>query len=132
MINARNNIWETNSSATHSIIMCMAEDYNKLEHGEIMIGGYHLDNETFVTKEAAMNKLYEFYNDDPISFENEYGVTSFEQIEDDDELANEILAQEEIAYTLENYSGHYCEDFVESFTTPNGEVVYAFGYYGGY
>ena len=34
MISIRRNVFETNSSSTHSICICTEEDYNKWENGE--------------------------------------------------------------------------------------------------
>lgn len=130
MLNVRTSIWETNSSSTHSMVMCMEEDYKKLLAGELMISGYWLDADKFVTREAAMTKLREFYDNDPDYFKNDYDVESFEEIEKDKSLADDLLAREDIAYTLETYGGEYMENFENSFTTPGGETVYAFGYYG--
>lgn len=130
MINVRYGIFETNSSSTHSMIMCMEEDYKKLLTGELMISGYWFDADKFVTREAAMIKLHEIYDEDPSRFNDDYDIKSFEEIENDKSLADELLEREEIAYTLETYGGEYMEDFEDSFTTPSGETVYAFGYYG--
>lgn len=130
MINVRYGIFETNSSSTHAMIMCMEEDYEKLSRGSIMIGGDLLDDGKFVTREAAMTKLRELYEDDPKGFNHEYGIETFEDIEQNETLADEILWREYIAYTLGTYSGEYMDTFVDWFTTPNGEKVYAFGYYG--
>ena len=130
MLNVRTSIWETNSSSTHSMVMCMEEDYKKLLAGELMISGYLLDADTFVTREAAMTKLRELYDEDPDRFNDDYDIQSFEEIENDKLLADELLEREEVAYTLETYGGEYMENFEDSFTTPGGETVYAFGYYG--
>ena len=44
----RRNVFETNSSSTHSITMCMESDYEKWKNGEL----YYLeDSDEFVNKE---------------------------------------------------------------------------------
>ena len=131
MIKVRNGVWETNSSSVHSLIMCNNDDYKKLLAGELMISGYELlDADRFVTRETAMTKLHELYNENLRRFNYEYGIESFEEIENDKSLADELLEREEIAYTLETYGGEEYEKFDDYFITDGGEKVWAFGYFG--
>ena len=66
----RANIFETNSSSTHSMIILTEEEYNKLESGEL-----YLNDDEVITKEEAKNIFLKDMNkdkyeyDDNLSFE---------------------------------------------------------------
>lgn len=98
----RRNVFETNSSSVHSLCMCMESDYEKWKNGEM---------------------VFDRWSDELIP------------------ITDEI--REEIESNLDDYSGNYFtyekffdyeyndyETFASSITTPNGEEVVSFGYYG--
>lgn len=112
MFQIRRNTFETNSSTTHCICLCTGSDYDKFVNGELWYDRYHED---LVTKEQINANLRRY---DPGA--------------DMDDMDEEAL-QEEGYYTYESYNDKitdYYEDFVEEFTTPGGDKVVAFGYYG--
>ena len=129
MIQIRRNIFETNSSSTHAIIICSESDYEKLGRGEIMIAGYNsgYDANGFIDRSTAIRILRERYEEDHEGFFKEYGIESFEECSED--VINDILAAEEIAYTLDTY-GNELETYEEFYTTEHGDKIVAFGYYG--
>ena len=94
----RRNVFETNSSSTHSITMCMKSDYDKWVAGELVWNrwGDELVPITPTVKESMD------------ADEREY--LTYEQFNDWDYL---------------DY-----ETFKDEYTTPNGEKVISFGYYG--
>jgi len=79
----RHGVFETNSSSTHSLTMCSAEDFKKFEDGELMWDSYNdalvkqsddADNEDFQTYE-------QFFEDDYLeSFEESYTTKSGDEI----------------------------------------------------
>ena len=154
----RNGVFETNSSSTHSITMCMKSDYEKWKDGELY---YFEGSKTgFVTKEERdkiirkniiYNKLDIDYDKATITFK---GTTvHYKDYEDKYEKMKafytkenlEKITQEEIDnYIEENfdiydipctykewqgYSEEY-ETYKDDFKTPSGEEVVSFGYYG--
>lgn len=98
-IQIRSNVFETNSSSTHSIAICTEDDYKAFKEGEKLIDRNSL-------------KLYNSV---------EEGMAQDEWAEEED-----FMTYEE----FEEYVSEYYEEFEEKFTTPNGEKVVAFGYYG--
>lgn len=123
----RRGVFETNSSSVHSITMCMKPDFDKWKNGEVYLNdGWWSNNSSeyakkqFVTREEAidiiLNAKYYSY------LESEFNSMDSDEFE-------ECLRENEI-YTRENYGGDYYEGFSDTFTTPNGEEVVAFGYYG--
>lgn len=129
MLNIRYKIFETNSSSTHSIVMCTDEEYKKLRAGELMIAGWESPLGKYhdlVPRSAIYDWFWFKYKPNNLDhIESEYDLTE-EEIADNVE---EILAAEDIAYTFDNY-GQDFEWYDTSFTTPGGETVHAFGYYG--
>lgn len=122
-------VFETNSSSTHSLTMCLKSDYDKWVNGEVLLftgsgWGYTGDNKPqknhFYTKEEA------------IAFEklNKYTPKDFDWNNED--------AVMEMLHDHEWYESDYWDDyfgsdyqlFEEDLTTPSGEEVISFGYYG--
>ena len=123
----RHGVFETNSSSTHSLTMCMKSDYDAWKNDEVYLNdGWWRNNSSehvkkkFVTREEAID----------IIIHNKYHSYSESWINSMDSDDFEEFLREQEFYTRENYSGDYYERFSSSFTTPNGEEVVAFGYYG--
>ena len=121
----RRGVFETNSSSTHSITMCMKEDYDKWVNGETYLNkgrGWcsysKYKDKQFVTKKEAID----------IITNNKYPPKADLDTMDNDELM-ECFRENDI-YSIENYDNEYLEGFKSVFTTPNGDVVVAFGQYG--
>lgn len=121
----RRNIFESNSSSTHSLTMCLESDYDKWKAGEVYLnenGGWSSNSsykeKQFVTKEEAIDILTD----------NKYPPEK-DLTELDNENLEDIFRDEEI-YTYENYWRDYFENYSATFTTPNGDTVVAFGQFG--
>lgn len=125
MRQVRRMTFETNSSSTHSITMCLKNDYDKWESGEVYLnddGGWSSNSpykeKQFVTKEEAIDILTNN------KYPPEKDLTKL-----DDEELDDIFKDNEI-YTYDNYWRDYLEDYEVYFTTPNGDTVVSFGQYG--
>jgi len=121
----RRGVFETNSSSVHSITMCMKNEYDDWKNGKVYLNdGWWTGNQSmytnknFVTREEALDLIRnsKYYND-----EDYYAM-------DEDEF-EEFLESFEI-YTLNRYNDREFECFKSEYTTPNGESVVSFGYYG--
>lgn len=131
MLQMRKNVFETNSSSTHSITMCTQDEYDAWAHGKLLLndGWWSKDNESefkdkkFVTREEAKDIMA--HNDWYMENVNEGKLKPF------DELDDEALADYEL-YTPDYYpdENSSLEWFEETYTTPSGETVVAFGLYG--
>lgn len=122
----RKGVFETNSSSTHSLVMCLKSDYDKWEHGEVLLYagwgyGYSNDNSPqenhFYTKEQV------------IEFEKSSNCPPSDDMNWDSEEAKEYLRERDWR-TFEDYDDEYLEWYEDIFTTPSGETVVAFGQYG--
>ena len=149
----RANIFETNSSSTHSLVMCTKETLDKWKNGEIL---FLKGNDEFVTKGKELNeyvaKSIIYKESKYISTDNGYVFEYKGQIYPNrDAMYNEeniaAITEEQINDWLENcddscerpltYDEYWnsveedCyEGFEQTFTTPGKEEVVAFGYYG--
>ena len=148
----RNNVFETNSSSTHSITIVDLEDFEKLEECEML-----LDDETLVPANKVYDKMMKNLVDmekqmtenysktykDTLTYENfikimqsfSYGDLSYSSREDcSEDIANDIMAVKAgLNYEVTTYSclgGEYYETFEDRHTTKHGDTVVAFGYYG--
>lgn len=103
----RNQVFETNSSSTHSITICTEDEYEMWKRGEVYWCRWY---ETFVSKEdveEGFNKnkgRYDDFND----YLYEEGLYTFDRYNNDMEM--------------ETYEEHY--------QTKSGDKIIAFGYYG--
>ena len=116
----RRGVFETNSSSVHSLTMCSAEEYEKWENGKLL---YWQDKDKFETREDIIEELknLKWYD----------GSLRYPDVnwEDEDEV-NDIFSDNEIQTCEEYFVNNYFYTFEDSYTTPNGEKVVAFGYYG--
>lgn len=124
MIQVRNGVFETNSSSTHSLTMCMESDYIEWSNGKVYLNdGWGVStspykDKKFVTKEEVIDILmHKTYKP---------SVDLYDMNEED----FEEYVREDGYYTFDNYDNEYLEPFEETFVTPNGEKVICFGQYG--
>lgn len=130
MLQMRKNVFETNSSSTHSITMCTEDEYNAWANGDVLLndGWWGKDNTSefkdkkFVTREEA---------EDIIKC-NKYHEPTDELSDLSDEEFNEYCYDMDYElYSMDRYfENEYLEWFDEKYTTPSGETVVAFGLYG--
>ena len=130
----RRSVFETNSSSTHSLTMCMKDEFDKWKNGEFL---FNVDSGSFVP-----NERHEFTEEDIENmkkwYEQEYN-TSWENRKwfQTEEYVERMYAQsldwsgyEDEVYSYEEYPNGDLEYFVDEYTTPNGETVVAFGKFG--
>lgn len=125
----RPNVFETNSSSTHSLNICTKEEFENWRNDPDLcyIGnayGYfvpkNFGGRDFVTKEEiqALANKFEAYKD----------VNMFDEPED---YWAETSAAEEGICTYEMWhENEYLSTYVKYFTTPSGDKMVAFGEYG--
>lgn len=107
----RHNVFETNSSSTHSLVMAIASDFDKWVKGEV----YHCGSAYGDAKRAGFEKG-KFYSKEKV--ESYYSSTGEERDTYNFCTYDEFIADEEL------------ENSEYSYTTPNGEVVKVVAKYG--
>lgn len=117
----RQGVFETNSSSVHSLTMATKDDYEKFENGELFYITFIYPYFANVHKDfISRDELYQIAKE--LGFDG--------KIEDTDELLN-FFDGDVVSYDLFWDSDHErFEYFTDEFTTPKGETVVAFGYYG--
>lgn len=118
----RKGVFETNSSSTHSMIMCTGEEYQKFEDGEMLVN--MMDEELFSYDDITdFIMSYDYYKDQftksGIDIKDKKAVLKWAAKNIDDLQDVDTF-----------YDNEYLDTFSQSFTTENGEKVVAFGRYG--
>ena len=111
--------FETNSSSTHSITMCMESEFLKWKNGEMYWNRW---NDELVTKETVEEE-----------FLKENTGISKEESDFNDKLAEYLNDDDKTYYTYEEFNDYdyiEYETYVDKYNTPKGDTVVAFGYYG--
>lgn len=121
-IQIRNNVFETNSSMTHSLTICTKDEYNAFNNGELAYIGDawgsfppEWKNKEFIPVDELMAWVHEQEETEGIRFSTE-----------------DICSEYCIYPDMELYEGYHDElEFYErEFTTPSGDQMVAFGVYG--
>ncbi|MBQ8298415.1 MAG: hypothetical protein IJX99_00830 [Clostridia bacterium] len=124
MKNIRRGTFETNSSSTHSITICTEDEYTKWEKGELYFDRW---SDKFITKEEYDEKIAELKE----SFEDQHRDCVWADEEDKQDALKEWLNEDKQYYSYEEYWDEIeHETYEERYTTPKGEKIIAFGYYG--
>ena len=129
----RRGVFETNSSSTHSLTICSAEEFERWERGELLYNKW--EDEEFI----EIKRLVKEYENDA---EKEY-----REIQGFLKNWSDLSESEREQYCLEYMRKHYIvsegyetfekwedDEFLETYskeyTTENGDKVVAFGKYG--
>lgn len=116
----RKGVFETNSSSVHSLTMCSAEEYEKWKNGEVL---YWRDRDKFATKEEIISELKTMTWYD--------GKLCYPDAEwDNEDYVHDVFSDEGVKTCDEYFDNYYYETFRQTHTTPSGDKVVAFGYYG--
>lgn len=125
----RRGVFETNSSSVHSLTMCMESDYDRWQEDNLYL---FTGSDQCYPDNSKPEKNHFYTREEAIEFEKTDKSVGEDVNWTDEEEVNEILHENEF-YDYEyfwNKYGEYYEPFEETTTTPNGEKVVAFGYYG--
>lgn len=134
MKQVRNNVFETNSSSTHSLTICSEEEYQKWGRGEILYDDWNSEFvEPLKLTESDYTEARSRYED----AKNKY-YKSWEELTDEERTEYTL---EYITHNTNKYSRYlnrdqwyvhhdYLEHYEEHFTSPSGDKMVAFGYYG--
>lgn len=124
----RYGVFETNSSSSHSLTMCSAEEFKKWQNGEMLFDEW---NENFVP-------AIPLSDDEKRDVENAYeGGKPWHALSDEEKNAEYIdyarangLVDEDYRTYEEYMSDDELDSYEQSYTTEGGEEIVAFGKYG--
>ena len=121
MITFRLGTFETNSSSTHSMVICTKDQWDKWAAGELFASRYY---DGFKTKEEAISILmkdFPEYFDESGEFRSDSDL-SYDSLE-------ELISYESEWYDMDSWVGDLeCDE--NEFTTPGGEVIKVICRYG--
>lgn len=124
----RYGVFETNSSSSHSLTMCSAEEFKKWQNGEMLFDEW---NENFVP-------AIPLSDDEKRDVENAYeGGKPWHKLSDEEKNAEYIdyarangLVDEDYQTYEEYMNDDELEPYEQSYKTEGGEEIVAFGKYG--
>lgn len=134
MYSIRRNVFETNSSSTHSLIICSDKMYNDWKNMKVV---YDNDNDEFV--EAKQPTEIDFHKAEVMYMENKSDyMKDWKDLTPKMQLAylKENVMEEPDPYqykTYENYRNEMNsmeESFERTWETEHGDVVHILGYMG--
>lgn len=110
-------VFETNSSSTHSITICLKSDYTKWKKNKNVLIDFEKG------KVMTREELIETWKKD-----KDYANVDWNDKEEVDDIFDELFYDEIMTY--KRYQERGLEEFYKEFKAPNGEVIVAFGQYG--
>lgn len=131
----RRGVFETNSSSVHSLTMCSSDEFDKWVRGEVMFDTYSdkLVNVKPEITEQDKKSAEAYYEENKKHYWKEWNQLSEEETyEWYMKYMNDYGRFDSDRYNTyeEFFDNEYYETYHQSYTTPNGEKVVAFGYYG--
>ena len=115
--------FETNSSSTHSMVICTEEEYEKWANGELYASRYY---DGFKTKEEVIEEAKKEYDE---RFDSEGNFIPDDEYETVDEFLNDWHTE---WYDLDSWAGDLeCDE--NSYTSPSGDkirIICRYGYDG--
>lgn len=128
----RRGVFESNSSSTHSLVMCSEKKFESWKNGELLLNEWEKE---FISVNNLSDK-------DKLDAANEYEESKNEFQKDWKDLSDEAKQHYYVVYaekngliddgkTYEQYMNDtYLETFINTYTTESGDKVIAFGKYG--
>ena len=134
MYSIRRNVFETNSSSTHSLIICSDKTYNDWLDGKVVYNSYA---EEFV--EAKQPTEIDFHKAEVMYMENKSDyMKDWKDLTPEMQLAylKENVMEENDSYQYKTYDDYRNEmnsmeeSFERTWETEHGDVVHILGYMG--
>lgn len=137
MVHIRQGVFETNSSSTHSLTICTVEEFEKWKRGELLFDKY---NECLAENKFMMNVNIEEVKDNYNNIKSTYWK-EWEQLSEEERnqycknYIDSKRRQSEDNYRYQKYQDWYdeyngLEHFTQTYTSPSGDKLIAFGKYG--
>ena len=121
MFSIRCGVFETNSSSVHAMVICTAEEYKQFKQGELWFLNWPAK---LVTKEEAAKAFLK----NRYAKNDGWNIDKLMELPDED--FEDLMSKNSVADSIETLGKEYYETFDKRYTTPGGEEIVAFGYYG--
>ena len=128
----RKNVFETNSSNTHSITICTKKEFEDWKNGKSLFDEY---NGNFIHAKELTNEqkkdAYEYYNDTRKPWCKSWDeLSEYEKNQYYEDYAIELLLKDEDGITYETWKDGELDTYHKGFKTEHGDEIVAFGTYG--
>lgn len=146
MFNIRTNVFETNSSSTHTLVLCDKDEYTEWITGKKLYNLYHDEPHMWRVFDKEKNMYVETEKGVPPTFVTEEEATYYDSNYPYPKAEVDCWKGDELEYITQNGEyyprkfltfkeyidiiGDEYYTFEDLYTTPNGEEVIAFGYFG--
>ena len=127
MIKIRSNCFETNSSSTHSLVVCTKNQYDKFKKLKLFYIDSSAFEEKFLPVEDLIDKLFYMHKLDVDAHEELKNMLKQNDIEGIEDYLRDYHV-----YSFNTYGDvEWAEDhYYTEYKTPGGETISIFGYYG--
>lgn len=127
MIQIRRSTFETNSSSSHSLVVCMKDQYDKFKKLKLFYINSSAFEEKFLPVEELIDKLFNMHKLDIDTYEELKNMLKENDIED---IENYLRDYD--VYSFNTYGDvEWAENtYYTEYETPGGETISIFGYYG--
>lgn len=126
----RKGVFETNSSSTHSLTMCLKSDFDKWENGDAWLCQWAWSSD-YKDENNVPQRSRLYSKDEILSFMKNHSDCSDIDWNNESEVEDrfeEFIKEDFVSF--DDYGDDCLEYYEEEFTTPSGENVVAFGEYG--
>lgn len=124
----RRNVFETNSSSTHSLTICSEDEYDKWVNGELWLN-YRYNGSTFLTREEVLEIIKKDSETYSWITKEKYEEVKNSTGSHFDYLVNDLTDGEIIGYQNYIYDD-YLSRYSEKYTSKSGDKIVVFGKYG--
>lgn len=129
----RRGVFESNSSSTHSLVMCSEKEFESWKNGELLFDYW---DETFVPVDSLSDKdkqnAIKEYEEDKDEFQKDWeDLSDIAKQHYYIKYAKENGIKKDNIQTYKEYMENaYLKTFIDRYTTESGDTVIAFGRYG--
>ena len=127
MIQIRHNVFETNSSSSHSLVVCTKDQYDKFKKLKLFYIDSSAFEEKFLPVEEIIDKLFNMHKLDVDAHEELKNMLKENDIEGIEDYLRDYYVYSFNTYGDADWAE---ENYYTEYKTPGGETISIFGYYG--
>lgn len=131
----RKGVFETNSSSTHSLCICLQEDFDAWKSGKTLFNEYK--NEFRSADDFGISvtdkEVEDYYNNTKQEFYKSFESLTPDEVE---KVKDRLLAELRENADMDDFESYedWCRDYLEAFeksyTSKSGDKIVVFGQYG--
>ena len=127
MIQIRHNVFETNSSSSHSLVVCTKDEYMKFKQGKL----FYMNSSAFEKKFLPLEELIdEMFNTHQIDVDAHKELKKMLKKKDIEGIEDYLLDYGVYSFNTYGDAEWVDDKYYTEYKTPGGETISIFGYYG--